>query len=74
MKKPVYISLIAVLVLQIFFCLLRAFGVIGWRWLWVLTPLWLCLVVSVFYGIYLSIQKKASGKDDLPDDPESKKE
>lgn len=60
MKKSAYICVIAILVLQIVLSLLRAFGVIGWRWLWVLAPLWLTAAAGILWGIFVSIQKKNS--------------
>ena len=65
MKKPVYICVIAVLAIQVVLSLLRVLGVIGWRWLWVLAPLWVLIFAALFYGLFLSVQKKTSGRDDL---------
>ena len=74
MKKTVYICVIAVLVIQVVLSLLRVLGVIGWRWLWVLTPLWALIVAALFYGLFLSVQKKSSGREDLPDEKDSDKQ
>ena len=68
MKKPIYICIIALLVLQIVLMLLRAFGVIAWRWLWVTAPVWAAAVVVLLYGIFASLQKKASGRSESTDE------
>lgn len=40
--------------LTIVFIVLKLIGVIGWPWLWVLSPLWIPVAVSIlFIGIAL---------------------
>lgn len=40
--------------LTIVFIVLKLIGVIGWSWLWVLSPLWIPMVASIlFIGIAL---------------------
>ena len=40
--------------LTIVFIVLKLIGVIGWSWLWVLSPLWIPVAVSIlFIGIAL---------------------
>jgi len=38
---------LAVVALTIVFIVLKLKGVIAWSWLWVLSPLWICVVVGV---------------------------
>lgn len=42
-------------VLQIIFIVLKLLGVITWSWVWVLSPLWITLIISfvVFIIIFL---------------------
>ena len=34
--------------LQVVFIVLKLVGVIHWSWLWVLSPLWICITVCIF--------------------------
>lgn len=36
-------------VLQIAFIVLKLCGVIDWSWLWVLSPIWLSLLISILF-------------------------
>lgn len=42
-------------VLQIIFLVLKLTGVIDWPWIWVLSPLWIGLALSVLSFIILAI-------------------
>ena len=59
MKKPTFVLLIAIPIVQIVLAALKLLGVIGARWLWVLTPLWLFLCGFALYGIYVSLKNNA---------------
>lgn len=56
MKKLTFMALIALPIVQIVLAALKLLGVIGARWLWVLTPLWLCICGFALYGIYVSLR------------------
>ena len=51
-------------VLTIVFIVLKLVGVINWSWLWVLSPLWieLILVALILIGVYFQIKQEE--KDD----------
>ena len=59
MKKPTFVLLIAIPVVQIVLASLKLLGVIGARWLWVLTPLWLFICGFALYGIYVSLKNSS---------------
>ena len=43
--------------LQVAFIVLKLLGILGWKWVWVLTPLWLSfiwLVVLVIINVMLA--------------------
>lgn len=43
-------------VLLVVFIVLKLTGVIAWSWLWVLSPLWIGLLVSLLYYAWISFQ------------------
>jgi len=45
----------ATLVLTLVFILLRVTGVIDWPWIWVLSPIWIGLLVGLFVLLLLII-------------------
>lgn len=49
-------------VLTIVFVVLKLVGVIDWRWVWVLSPLWINLILTllIIIGVVISI---AGGND-----------
>ena len=59
MKKLTFVVLIAIPIIQIVLASLKLLGVIGFRWLWVLTPLWLFICGFALYGIYVSLKSSA---------------
>jgi uncharacterized membrane protein len=47
-------------VLTIVFIVLKLLGVINWSWLWVLSPLWISLIIAgILWAIFASIALKA---------------
>ena len=42
-------------VLTIVFIVLKLCGVINWSWLWVLSPLWISLIIGIILFICLSV-------------------
>ena len=42
-------------VLTIVFIVLKLCGVIDWSWLWVLSPLWISLIIGIILFICLSV-------------------
>lgn len=46
-------------VLQIVFIVLKLCGVINWKWVWVLSPTWICFIFCVVAAIiYASISSR----------------
>ena len=45
-------------VLQIVFIVLKLCGVITWSWLWVLSPLWISLLIGVLLMITIVLWSK----------------
>lgn len=43
-------------VLLIVFIVLKLVGVIHWSWIWVLSPLWISLIIVVIVVIYAKIR------------------
>ncbi len=41
--------------LAIAFIILKLVGVIDWRWLWVLSPLWIPVALYILYTIFMII-------------------
>lgn len=41
--------------LQITFIVLKLCGVIQWSWLWVLSPIWICLIIDCIVLIIIVI-------------------
>ena len=39
----------------IVFIVLKLFDIIQWSWLWVLSPIWICLIVSIVFLIFWTI-------------------
>ena len=70
MKKVTFAVIIAFPIVQILLAALKLFGVIGFRWLWVLTPLWLFICGFALYGIYVSLKgntERSAQSDDHKD-------
>lgn len=44
--------------LTIVFIILKLCGVIDWRWLWVLSPLWISLVISLVIIVWMVCWEK----------------
>lgn len=44
--------------LTIVFIVLKLCGVIDWRWLWVLSPLWISLVISLVIIVWMVCWEK----------------
>ena len=45
-------------ILTIVFIVLKLCGVIDWRWLWVLSPLWISLVISLVIIVWMVCWEK----------------
>lgn len=47
-------SLSGMLLLTILFVILKLTGVIGWTWLWVLSPLWLPVLITIAIWVVIT--------------------
>lgn len=47
-------------VLTIVFIVLKLVGVINWSWLWVLSPLWIELIIVIVLVVILALLSKGS--------------
>lgn len=45
-------------VLLVVFVVLKLVGVITWSWLWVLSPLWISIIVKIIIIIYAKVRYK----------------
>ena len=45
-------------VLLVVFIVLKLVGVITWSWLWVLSPLWISIIVKIIIIIYAKVRYK----------------
>lgn len=52
------------LMLTAIFVTLKLCGVITWSWLWVLSPLWIGLILAIIAGIVMVIILRKVWKDD----------
>lgn len=52
------------LMLTAIFVTLKLCGVITWSWLWVLSPLWIGLILAIIAGIAIAIILRKVWKDD----------
>ena len=52
------------LMLTAIFVTLKLCGVITWSWLWVLSPLWIGLILAIVAGIAIAIILRKVWKDD----------
>jgi hypothetical protein len=43
--------------LAIAFIVLKLCGVIAWSWLWVLSPLWIPMVLALLIGIVIAVMR-----------------
>lgn len=41
--------------LTIVFIVLKLCGVIGWSWWWVLSPLWINLILGILFFLFISV-------------------
>ena len=57
MKKSAIIVIALLALLQIVLGALRLASVISWRWLWVLSPVWLLISLAALWGIYQVIRR-----------------
>ena len=49
--------------LTILFIILKITGVLSWPWIWVLSPIWITLIVAiVLFGLVLIIGRVKKGK------------
>lgn len=46
-----------VVTLTVAFVILRLANEIDWKWVWVLSPLWIGLALAIFYGILSGISE-----------------
>ena len=53
--KETHVGLTFIDALTLIFIVLKLCGVIGWSWLWVLSPLWITFVVAIVIGIIMFI-------------------
>ena len=52
-----------IVVIALFFVVLKAAGIISWPWLWVLSPIWLaCLLFAVIFSAILVGGRIVKGK------------
>ena len=45
-------------VLAIVFVVLKLVGVISWSWWWVLSPIWIPIVIILILGLIIGVYKK----------------
>ena len=45
-------------VLLVVFVVLKLVGVITWSWLWVLSPLWISIIIKIIIIIYVKVRYK----------------
>lgn len=55
---------VLMLMLTAIFVTLKLCGVITWSWLWVLSPLWIGLILAIIAGIVMVIILRKVWKDD----------
>ena len=65
MKKEMTYNSLFVDLLTIVFIVLKLCGVITWSWVWVLSPIWISLVIALIIIIGLFILNKKIERGDL---------
>ena len=55
---------VLMIVITAVFVTLKLCGVIAWSWVWVLSPLWIGLILAIIAGIALAIILRKVWKDD----------
>ena len=55
---------VLMIVITAIFVTLKLCGVITWSWLWVLSPLWIGLILAIIAGIVMVIILRKIWKDD----------
>ena len=55
---------VLMIVITAIFVILKLCGVITWSWLWVLSPLWIGLILAIIAGIVMVIILRKIWKDD----------
>ena len=55
---------VLMIVITAVFVTLKLCGVIAWSWVWVLSPLWIGLILAIIAGIAIAIILRKVWKDD----------